>query len=125
MAENRPVSEMPSRKIAMIINAQLKKEKVLDYKGEILKIRHSTVCKYLDKFLGKPRKIRKVFYLSEKQKEERVKFCKMIPEKEITEKYMFWTDETQIDLCNFFDDEIRLSRDNQKKLEKGYLDIYE
>ena len=125
LAENRPVSEMPSRKIAMIINAQLKKDKVLDYKGEILKIRHSTVCKYLDKFLGKPRKIRKVFYLSEKQKEERVKFCRMILEKEIIQKDVFWTYETQIGLFNFFDDEIRLSKDNQKKLEKGDLDVYE
>ena len=49
----------------------------------------------------------------------------MILEKKITEKDVFWTDETQIDLCNFFDDEIRLSRDNQKKLEKSDLDIYE
>jgi len=38
---------------------------------------------------------------------------------------IFWTDETQIDLCNYTHDYIRLSKGNQEKLEKGELDAYE
>ena len=45
------------------------------------------------------------------------------------EKYkkgnIFWTDETQIDLCNFTRDYIRLSKENKEKLEKGDLDVYD
>ena len=47
----------------------------------------------------------------------------------ILEKYqngnIFWSDETQIDLCNYTHDSIRLSQENQEKLEKGELDAYE
>ena len=48
----------------------------------------------------------------------------MILEKKLTEKSIFFTDETQIDLCNFINDSIRLSKENQEKLKKGDLDVY-
>ena len=38
---------------------------------------------------------------------------------------LFITDETQIDLCNYINDSIRLSKENQEKLKKGRLDVYE
>ena len=38
---------------------------------------------------------------------------------------IFWTDETQIDLCNYTNDYIRLSEESQKKLDNGDLDVYE
>ena len=48
----------------------------------------------------------------------------MILNKKLTEKSIFFTDETQIDLCNFINDSIRLSKENQEKLKKGDLDVY-
>ena len=38
---------------------------------------------------------------------------------------LFITDETQIDLCNYINDSIRLIKENQEKLKKGRLDVYE
>ena len=87
-------------------------------------VTHSTINSYLNKLLGKPKKIRKVFYLSETQKKERVKFCKMIL-KNYQKRNIFWTDETQINLCNYTRDYIRLSKENKEKLEKGDLDVYD
>ena len=48
----------------------------------------------------------------------------MILNKKLTEKSIFFTDETHIDLCNFINDSIRLSKENQEKLKKGDLDVY-
>lgn len=43
----------------------------------------------------------------------------MILNKKITEGDILFTDETQIDLCNYTNDYIRLSKKIQKKLENG------
>ena len=48
-----------------------------------LKIRNSTIYKYLKKFLEKPKKISQAFYLFEKYKSEKIKFCKILLEKRI------------------------------------------
>lgn len=42
-----------------------------------------------------------------------------------TGKEIFFTDETQIDLSGYVHDKIRLSRVNEKKLQKGELDVYD
>ena len=89
-----------------------------------MKISHMTVNRILNKFLEKPRTIRKVFYLSSKQEEKNVNSAKWYWIKKFTEKSIFFTDETQIDLCNFINDSIRLSKENQEKLKKGDLDVY-
>ena len=49
----------------------------------------------------------------------------MILKKKWTEKDFFFSDETQIDLFNYFHDSIRLSKENENKLKKGELDIYD
>ena len=54
------------------------------------------VFRYLNKYLGKPRKIKKVFSLNNKnnkKKEERLKFCKKIMELGIRGKDIFFNDE--------------------------------
>ena len=43
----------------------------------------ATVCRILNKEYRKPRKIKEVFYLNKKQKEQRVRFYEMIIEKGI------------------------------------------
>ena len=44
------------------------------------------INRYLKEALGKPRKIRKVFHLTKKQKIQRVKFCNDILKKRLMEK---------------------------------------
>ena len=119
MAKDKPVSEFSSRYLARLVNKKLKNDRVKDSKGNPLKIGHVSINNILNKFIWKPRKIRKVFYLSEKQRIKRVEFCKMILKRKLTGKEIFFTDETQIDLCNFTNDAVRLSKENEKWLQKG------
>ena len=69
-ASNRPVSECSSRNMARILNRELKREKIKDSKERQLTIGYRTVNNILNKFIGKPKKIRKVFFLSEEQKKK-------------------------------------------------------
>ena len=79
-----------------------------------------TVCRILNKELGKPMKIKRVFYLSKKNKIKRVEFCKKMIEKNISGKNILFTDEAIIDMGYYYThDSIRLSDDNKKKLKKG------
>ena len=61
-AQNRPVSECSSRTLARIINKKLKKGKEKDSEGNQLTIGYRTINTILNKFVGKPRRIRKVFF---------------------------------------------------------------
>ena len=72
LAENKTTSNMGSRKIASIMNKDFKK------KGKSITISKNTVCRYLNKYLGKPRKIRKVFSLTNKKKKKDLNFVKKL-----------------------------------------------
>ena len=61
---------MSSNKISNIINKKLKED------GTNLSITKMTVCRILNKELGKPRKIKRVFYLSKKNKMNELNFVK-------------------------------------------------
>ena len=113
IAQDKPLGRYSSRFLAGTINRILWRRKVRDSKRRIMTVTHSTINSYLNKLLGKPKKIIKVFYLSETQKKERVKFCKMIL-KNYQKRNIFWTDETQIDLCNYTRDYIRLPKKIKK-----------
>ena len=89
LAEDKLTSDMGSRKIAEIINRELKEDNVRDSKGKIMTIEKTAVNKYLKSVLGKPRKVRRVFYLNDMQKKERVKFCENILAKRIRGEHMF------------------------------------
>ena len=103
---------MSSNKISNIINKKLKED------GTNLSITKMTICRILNKELGKPRKIKRVFYLSKKNKMKRVEFCKKMIEKNISGKNILFTDEAIIDMgCYYTHDSIRLS-DNKTKLKK-------
>ena len=49
-----------------------------------------TVCRILNKELGKPRKIKRVFYLSKKNEVGGVEFCKKMIEKNISGKKIYY-----------------------------------
>ena len=111
MAENKTTAEASSRKLAREIN------KKLEERG--ISIGKSTICTYLNDGLGKPRSIRPVFALNDKQREKRVTYCQKLIDKGILGKNIFFTDETQIK-CSFAKNkQIRLSKENIKKLKKG------
>ena len=69
-ANNKATSAMSSRKIANKINTLLIKKKELDKNAKQLTIHYTTVNNYLKEHFGKPRRIRKVFFLSEEDKKK-------------------------------------------------------
>ena len=125
LAEDKLTSDMGSRKIAEIINKELKENNVRDSRGNIITIEKTAVNKYLKKALGKPRKVRRVFFLNEVQKKERIKFCENILNRKIRGDQIFFTDETKIDLAPFLNDSIRLSLNNQEKLKQGKEEAFQ
>ena len=90
-----------------------------------MKASKATICGILNKEYGKPRKIKKVFFLNKKQKDERIKFCIMILEKGIKEGQIFFTDETKIEMGAYVNGHIRLSKNSKEKLKKGDEDIFD
>ena len=89
LAEDKLTSDMGSRKIAEIINKELKDNNVRDSKGRILTIEKTAVNRYLKNALGRPRKVRRVFFLNDDQKKERVKFCENILKKRLEVNIFF------------------------------------
>ena len=123
MARDKTTSDMGSKKIANLINETLKKI-IMDSKGKIISVIFQTICRYLNEQLGTPRKIRKCFFITEKQNGERVKFCKNILSRGLSFKDIMFTDETKIDLGSYSNDFIRLSPKTREKLKEGKEDAY-
>ena len=94
------------------INLKLVKDKMN------MKVSKATICRILNKEYGKLRKIKKVFFLNKKQKDERGKFCKIILEKGIKGEQIFFTDETKIEMGAYVNDHIRLSKNSKEKLKR-------
>ena len=107
---------MSSRKIASIINEKLKNDNIT--------ISKDTVNRYLKSVFGRPRKIRKVFHLTNSQKKKRIEFCEKMLDLDISGKQIFFTDETQIKTGSFVKDSIRLSKENQEKLKTGKIEAF-
>ena len=53
---------MCSKKIAFMINKELKENNILDSKGKNLSVSFKTICRYLKENLGTLKKIRKSFF---------------------------------------------------------------
>ena len=112
LTKDKTTSSMSSYRIMKYINLKLAKDKMN------MKVSKATICRILNKEYGKPRKIKKVFFLNKKQKDERVKFFKMILEKGIKGDQIFFTDETKIKIGAYINDHILLSKDSNEKLKK-------
>ena len=78
-----------------------------------------TLLKQVKNEFGKPRKIRRVFYLISKQKEQRLKFCEEILNRVITWEQIFFSDETKIEMGSYVNDYIWVSEENKDKIKKG------
>ena len=114
LAKDQTTSTMSSSKITNTINSDLIPE------GKKIQINKSTICRILNAEIGKPRKIKKIFFLTEKQKGERVEFCQNILKQNISGKNILFTDETGI----YINDSIRLSEETKEKLKHGEKDAY-
>ena len=110
---------MGASKISFIINEELKRDKIDST------ISKSTVLRTLRKEFGRPRKIKKTFHLTEKQKKQRMDFCKNIIKKGINGDNIFFSDETKIEMGSYIRDSIRLSRNSKNKLKKGEQEIFD
>ena len=75
-----------SQKITKKFNALSKNKKE---KGEQKKVSLSTINKTLNQYLSKPKPIRKVFYLDENKKEQRLKFLQFMKAHDISPSDIF------------------------------------
>ena len=121
-ATNKTTSSMSSRKIASKINSILRKRNEVDKRGKPITVHYTTVNNYLKKYFGKPRRIRKVFFMSNENRKKRVEFCRRILGMNIKPEQIFFTDESRIELSSFSNDWIRLiKRPNGQKILINYL----
>ena len=82
----------------------------------------STANRVLNKHIGKPRVIRRVFYLKPYEKNQRVLFCKFMKKNNIGPENIFFTDESVFPLKAYLNkgtNKIRLSKKTRKKLKSG------
>ena len=124
LARNKTTSSMGSRKISAIINAELEAKNVLGPNNKPLTVHRASVCRYLNSFYGKPKKIRKVCFLNHEQMKKREEYCKMILERKINFDQIMFTDECIIDLSSYTNDSIRLDPKAQEQLKNGDREVY-
>ena len=120
-AKDKPIMEkkVSAKNIQMKFNKLPKKFKEKNMKK---KISLSTTNRMLNKHIGKPKVIRKVFYMKPIDKNLRVQFCKFMKDKNIGPENIFFTDESVFPLYAYMNkgtNKIRLSRKTRRKLRAG------
>ena len=112
-AKDKPINLASARKLQNRFNSlpKSKKEKKLQKKISL-----STIHKTLNKYLSKPKQIKKVFYLSSLNKEKRINFLKFMRDNGINPKKIFFTDESNFNIASYLNNnyKIRLSRKTLK-----------
>ena len=120
-AKNKPIMEkkVSAKNIQIKFNKLSKKLKENKKKKSISL---STTNRVINKYIGKPRVIRKVFYLKPIEKKLRVQFLKFMKENGITPGHIFFTDESIFPLYSYMNkgtNKIRLSKKTRRKLKSG------
>ena len=117
-AKDRPINLASARKIQRKFNSLSKKKKEKTRKK---KVSLSTVNRTLNSFLSRPKQIKKVFFLSMTNREQRLKFLKFMKKNRIEPDSIFFTDESTFNLSSYFNRnyKIRLSPQTQKKINRG------
>ena len=120
-AKDKPIMEkkVSAKNIQIKFNRLPKKFKE-NKKKKIISL--STANRVLNKFIGKPRIIRKVFYLRPSDKILRVQFLKFMKENNIGPDNIFFTDESIFPLYAYMNkgnNKIRLSKKTRRKLKSG------
>ena len=104
-----------------MINSILLKRGEHDKRGNQITIHYTTVNNYLKEYFRRPRKIRKIFYLSEKQKKKIFDFCESILKKKLKPEQIFFTDESKVELGSFTRNSIRLDPGKIRKIDNNGL----
>ena len=113
-----------SRVIANLLETRFNKDK----KKLNFTICHSTVNKALNKALSRPRKAKKTFQLTGKNKESRINFIKWVKENKVKGQDIFFTDESRFLLdtpLNPQTNQIRFNQVDLLRLKSGDPVIYE
>ena len=120
-ARNKPIIEckVSAKNIQSRYNRLSKR-----YKEKKLpkKISLSTANRILNKFISKPRVIRKVFFLKPTERNLRLNFCKFMKEHNIGPENLFFTDESIFPLTTYLNrgtNKIRITNKMKKKLKSG------
>ena len=117
-ARDKPINVASARQLQKKFNSlpKSKKEKKLQKKISL-----TTVNKTLNKYLSKPKQIKKVFYLSSLNKEKRLKFLKFMMDNKITPTKIFFTDESNFNIASYFNRniKIRLCKKTLKAIKRG------
>ena len=116
-AKNKPINIAGAKKLQMKFNSLPSKRKE---KHMNKKIGLSTVNKILNQ-ISKPKKIIKVFFLSNQQKEQRLDFLLFMKRHSITPHDIFFTDESMFTISSFLNQssKIRVNKKMQKYLKSG------
>ena len=62
--------------------------------------------------------------MTDDQKRQRIEFCEKMLKKGIKGRNIFFSDETKIDMGSYFNDSIRLTKENKEKLKKGSQEVF-
>ena len=98
-AKDKPINFASAKKIQLKFNRLPKSKKE---NGIQKKISLSTSNKTLNKYISRPKNIKKVFYLSTYEKAKRFEFLKFMKQKGITPEKIFFTDESIFYLSSHF-----------------------
>ena len=117
-AKDKPINIASARKIQIKFNRLPKSKKE---NGIQKKISLSTANKTLNKYLSKPKNIKKVFFLSTKEKAKRFEFLKFMKQNGITPENIFFTDESLFFLSSYFNKnyKVRMCKNTQRLISKG------
>ena len=120
-AKDKPIMEC--RVSAKNVQARFNKlPKKMKEKKKKKMISLSTENRILNKYVGKPRTIRKVFYLKPSDKKLRVEFCKFMKENNLGPQNIFFTDESNFPFYPYMNrgtNKIRLCKKTERKLKAG------
>lgn len=117
-AKDKPINLASAKKLQRKFNSltKMKKENKLQKRVSL-----STVNKTLNKYLSKPKNIKKVFKLSSVEKEKRIEFLQFMKKNEIYPENIFFTDESIFNLSSYFNRnyKIRLCKKTQRLIKNG------
>jgi len=117
-AKDKPINFASAKKIQLKFNRLPKSKKE---NGIQKKISLSTSNKTLNKYISRPKNIKKVFYLSTYEKAKRFEFLKFMKQKGITPEKIFFTDESIFYLSSYFNKnyKVRICKNTQKLISRG------
>jgi len=107
-----------------MINSVLLQKKEVNKNNKQITVSDKTVNNILKEHYGRPKKIRKVFYLFKEQMKKRYKFCENILNKKLNSEEIMFTDETKINMSTYTNYYKRIVPEDQRKLKNGEKTVY-